>query len=78
MCGIVGIAGKITHQAKNVVFKDFLDVCQVRGRDSTGVIKVRDDRTSRTHGLSLLAHLLVCLISVSMRRRLNEVTLLLL
>lgn len=44
MCGIVGIAGKITHQAKNVVFKDFLDVCQVRGRDSTGVIKVRDDK----------------------------------
>lgn len=43
MCGIVGIAGKITHQAKNVVFKDFLDVCQVRGRDSTGVIKVRND-----------------------------------
>ena len=44
MCGIVGIAGKITHQAKNIVFKDMLDVCQVRGRDSTGVIKVRDDK----------------------------------
>lgn len=44
MCGIVGLAGKITHQAKNIVFKDMLDVCQVRGRDSTGVIKVKDDR----------------------------------
>jgi Glutamine amidotransferase domain len=43
MCGIVGVAGKITHTVKNTVFKDMLDVCQVRGRDSTGVIKVRND-----------------------------------
>jgi Glutamine amidotransferase domain len=43
MCGIVGVAGKITHTVKNTVFKDMLDVCQVRGRDSAGVIKVRND-----------------------------------
>lgn len=43
MCGIVGVAGKITNTVKNTVFKDMLDVCQLRGRDSTGVIKVRND-----------------------------------
>jgi len=43
MCGIVGMAGKITNTAKNTLFKDMMDVCQVRGRDSAGVIKVRND-----------------------------------
>ncbi len=40
MCGLVGIAGDISHLALTVVFKDLLDVSQVRGRDSAGVIKV--------------------------------------
>ncbi len=43
MCGIVGMAGKINLLAKNTLFKDMMDVCQIRGRDSAGVIKVRDD-----------------------------------
>lgn len=43
MCGLVGIAGDVTHQARTRVFRDMLDVCQVRGRDSTGVIKVNRD-----------------------------------
>lgn len=43
MCGIVGMAGKITHQAKNTLFKDMMDVCQTRGRDSAGVIKVNNN-----------------------------------
>ncbi len=40
MCGIVGAAGDLPHSFRAQVFKDFLDVCQVRGRDSTGVVKV--------------------------------------
>lgn len=40
MCGLVGGAGDLSHQFRTRVFKDMLDVCQVRGRDSTGVIKV--------------------------------------
>lgn len=40
MCGLVGMAGDISIQAKTTIFKDLLDVCQVRGRDSTGVIKI--------------------------------------
>lgn len=40
MCGLVGMMGDITHQLKTSVFRDLLDVCQVRGRDSTGVIRV--------------------------------------
>lgn len=40
MCGLVGVAGDVTHQVTSVVFRDMLDVCQVRGRDSTGVIRV--------------------------------------
>jgi hypothetical protein len=43
MCGIIGVAGKITAEVRDKVFKDMLDVCQVRGRDSTGVIKVNKD-----------------------------------
>lgn len=39
MCGIVGMAGNINHGHK-AAFKDMLTVCQVRGKDSTGVIKV--------------------------------------
>lgn len=40
MCGLVGMAGDISNNARNKIFRDMLDVCQVRGRDSTGVIKV--------------------------------------
>lgn len=40
MCGLVGAAGDLPHSFRAQVFKDFLDVCQVRGRDSTGVVKV--------------------------------------
>lgn len=39
-CGLVGAAGDLPHTFRTQVFKDFLDVCQVRGRDSTGVVKV--------------------------------------
>ncbi len=42
MCGIIGMAGDITFQHRQV-FRDLLDVCQVRGRDSTGVVKVMKD-----------------------------------
>ena len=46
MCGLVGAAGDLSHIFRTAVFKDFLDVCQVRGRDSTGVIKVPRDTES--------------------------------
>lgn len=39
MCGIVGMAGDIEF-ADRKIFRDMLDVCQVRGRDSTGVINI--------------------------------------
>lgn len=39
MCGLVGMAGDIDHREKKN-FRNFLDACQTRGRDSTGVIKV--------------------------------------
>jgi hypothetical protein len=39
MCGIVGMAGDIVA-ADRQVFRDMLDVCQIRGRDSTGVINI--------------------------------------
>lgn len=42
MCGIVGIAGDINFESRKV-FKDMLDVCQLRGRDATGVIRVKDN-----------------------------------
>lgn len=40
MCGLIGAAGELSHPIRTQVFKDMMDVCQVRGRDSTGVIKV--------------------------------------
>ena len=40
MCGLIGAAGDLTHTVRTQIFKDMMDVCQVRGRDSTGVIKV--------------------------------------
>ena len=42
-CGLIGVAGELTHLVRTQLFKDMLDVCQVRGRDSTGVIKVDKD-----------------------------------
>lgn len=42
MCGIVGMAGKIDMKMKDA-FADFLTVCQVRGRDATGVMVVNYD-----------------------------------
>jgi hypothetical protein len=43
MCGIVGVAGDITPKVRDRVFRDLLDVGQLRGRHSTGVIKVQKD-----------------------------------
>lgn len=43
MCGLIGMVGDIPYQMRSGLFKDMLDVCQVRGRDSTGVIKVQKD-----------------------------------
>lgn len=43
MCGLVGVAGDISSLVKGTIFKDMLDVCQVRGRHSTGVVKVEND-----------------------------------
>ena len=39
MCGLVGIAGDTSIKLKDA-FRDMLTVCQVRGRDSTGVFTV--------------------------------------
>lgn len=39
MCGIVGQAGDLNTSHKSV-FKDMLTVCQLRGRDATGVVAV--------------------------------------
>lgn len=44
MCGLVGMAGEIAPKHKEV-FQDLLDICQLRGRDSTGVIAVSNQRT---------------------------------
>lgn len=41
MCGIVGMAGDFSYQEKDA-FTDMLTVCQVRGRDSTGVFSVKN------------------------------------
>lgn len=46
MCGLIGIAGDIDHETRNRLFKDFLDTCASRGRDSTGVVKVAKDSKS--------------------------------
>lgn len=43
MCGLVGVAGDVSYRVRTKIFKDMLDVCQLRGRDSTGVIKVTKD-----------------------------------
>lgn len=39
MCGLVGMAGLLDAKSRDIL-KDMLDVCQVRGRDSTGVVGV--------------------------------------
>jgi predicted glutamine amidotransferase len=39
MCGIVGVAGDISLKDLPT-FEDLLDVCQLRGRDSTGAVRV--------------------------------------
>lgn len=39
MCGIVGMAGDINTQHKSI-FKDLLTVCQLRGRDATGAVRI--------------------------------------
>ena len=39
MCGIVGLAGDIEF-ADRAIFRDMLDICQLRGRDSTGAINI--------------------------------------
>lgn len=40
MCGLVGMIGDV--EAKHRLrFRDMLDVCQLRGRDSTGVVNVK-------------------------------------
>lgn len=44
MCGIVGMAGDLTLKDRDI-FEDMLDVCQLRGRDSTGVIRVNRQGT---------------------------------
>lgn len=43
MCGLVGMAGDLSHSHRTKVMRDLLDVCQLRGRDSTGVVKVDND-----------------------------------
>lgn len=44
MCGIVGMAGDLTAGDRRV-FRDLLDVCQLRGRDSTGVININRQKS---------------------------------
>lgn len=41
MCGIVGVAGKINSQEREI-FKDLLMICQLRGKDATGAICVNE------------------------------------
>lgn len=43
MCGLVGMAGEISAHMQRKIFRDMLDICQIRGRDSTGAIKVYKD-----------------------------------
>ena len=47
MCGIVGMAGDISLKDLEI-FEDLLDVCQLRGRDSTGVVRVNRQGTDYT------------------------------
>lgn len=44
MCGIVGMAGDIGI-ADRAIFRDMLDICQLRGRDSTGAINITRHKT---------------------------------
>lgn len=44
MCGIVGMAGDIQVADRNV-FRDMLDICQLRGRDSAGAVTVTRQMT---------------------------------
>jgi hypothetical protein len=48
MCGIIGAAGKIPNNFTDKTFKNFLDTCASRGRDSTGVVHVSKDQTDYT------------------------------
>lgn len=43
MCGIVGMAGDINSVDATGTFRDLLDVAQLRGRDSTGAVRVHRD-----------------------------------
>jgi len=43
MCGIVGMAGDLNIKDRDL-FEDLLTVCQLRGRDSTGVIRVSKEK----------------------------------
>lgn len=47
MCGIIGVFGQITHK-EETVFKQMLEVDSLRGRHSTGVVKVTYDGTVST------------------------------
>lgn len=47
MCGIVGIFGQIGHKEEKI-FKQLLEVDSLRGRHSTGVIKVTSDKVVST------------------------------
>lgn len=47
MCGLVGMAGDL-GAADRKIFRNMLDVCQVRGRDSTGVINVNQQNKYAT------------------------------
>lgn len=46
MCGIVGIAGRI-EEKEEIIFRTLLDLDVIRGRDSTGVVKVGVLSTSK-------------------------------
>lgn len=42
MCGLVGVAGKVNKDGKNA-FDQMLLVCQLRGKDASGVIVIKDN-----------------------------------
>lgn len=48
MCGIVGMAGDLSIKDREI-FEDMLDVCQLRGRDSTGAIRVNRQGSEYTY-----------------------------
>lgn len=43
MCGIVGMAGDLTHRLRERAFPDMLNASAARGKDSTGVVRVDND-----------------------------------